>query len=69
MKNQSVATINSAEKELKAVSIEDLKGLSVPDQFELLQANGYQRGKVNILIGTSMPEWLLITGRNPKFGI
>ena len=62
MKNKQVATIISGAREYKAVSIEDLKGLSVPEQFELLQANGYQRGKVNILIGTSMPEWLLITG-------
>ena len=62
MKNKLVATIISGAREYKAVSIEDLKGLSVPEQFELLQANGYQRGEVNLLIGTSMPEWLLITG-------
>lgn len=62
MKNKQVATIVSGAREYKAVSIEDLKGLSVTEQFELLQANGYQRGTVNILIGTSIPEWRLITG-------
>ena len=35
MKNKLVATIISGAREYKAVSIEDLKGLSVPEQFEL----------------------------------
>ena len=63
MKNQSVETINSAEKELKAVSIEDLKdlkGLSVPEQFEMLERSGYHRGSSNYLTPTFVKEWQMI---------
>ena len=60
MKKQSVVTINSAEKELKAVSIEDLKGLSVPEQFEMLERSGYHRGSSNYLTPTFVKEWQMI---------
>ena len=63
MKNQSVVTINSAEKETKTVSIEnlkDLKGLSVPEQFEMLERSGYHRGSSNYLTPTFVKEWQMI---------
>ena len=66
MKNQSLVTINSAEKEIQTVSqtvsIEDLKGLSlsVPEQFEMLERSGYHRGSSNYLTPTSVKEWQMI---------
>ena len=60
MKNQSVVTINSAEKETKTVSIEDLKGLCVSDQFDLLQKSGYHKGMENFFNHTFVNEWRLI---------
>ena len=60
MKNQSVVTINSADKEIQTVSIEDLKGLSVSEQFELLEKCGYHRGMENFFNHTFVDEWRLV---------
>lgn len=64
MKNQSLVTINSAEKEIQTVSqtvsIEDLKGLSVPEQFKMLERSGYHRGASNYLTPTFVKEWQMI---------
>lgn len=60
MKNQSVVTINSADKEIQTVSIEDLKGLSVSEQFDLLQKSGYHKGMENFFNHTFINEWRLI---------
>ena len=61
MQNQQVATINSRASKYTTVSIKDLKGLSVPEQFRLFQANGYLRGSLNPLICTTASEWQQIT--------
>lgn len=60
MKNQSVVTINSADKEIQTIKIEDFKGLSVSEQFEMLERSGYHRGSSNYLTPTFVKEWQMI---------
>ena len=61
MANQKVVSINStANNKIKTVSIEDLKGLRVSEQFELLERSGYHRGSSNYLIPTFVKEWQMI---------
>ena len=62
MANQKVVSINStANNKIKAVSIEELKGLmTVPEQFALLERSGYKKGPRNPFISTSFKEWALI---------
>ena len=60
MQNQQVATINSRASKYTTVSIKDLKGLSVPEQFRLLEKNGYHRGLENNFNRTFVNEWRMI---------
>ena len=60
MQNQQVATINSRASKYTTVSIKDLKGLSVPEQFRLLEKNGYHRGLENNFNRTFVNELRMI---------
>lgn len=60
MQNKQVATIITGSSKYTTVSIEDLKGLRVPEQFALLEGSGYHRGAENIFNHTFVSEWHLI---------
>lgn len=60
MLNKKV-TVDSREGKIRRiVSLDELKGLTVPEQFALLERSGYKKGPRNPFISTSFKEWALI---------
>ena len=61
MLNKKVVTVDLREGTIcRIVSLDDLKGLSVPEQFEMLERSGYHRGSSNYLTPTFLKEWQMI---------
>ena len=61
MLNKKVVTVDLREGTIcRIVSLDDLKGLSVPEQFEMLERSGYHRGSSNYLTPTFVKEWQMI---------
>ncbi len=60
MLNKKV-TVDSREGTIhRIVSLDELKGLTVPEQFALLEKNGYHRGLENNFNRTFVNEWRMI---------